>query len=296
MLIGQSTWSAGDRAMDTVIVLDRAFRAQLVRRHRLLFDTRFAAALGVADAQQVTLFLVLEGFVQLEGAARHAEPAIWVLRDDELEHVAPGSRTFRSWGAPATVLTMRLSAHLVRGAVGLAAGPRPLPAPAAAALRALGGVDDTHGKEAPFRALVAALIASGHVEEQLARELTDEEPAHLERVWAALASVYERQDTAAYVDLIAGLAHVSPRQVQRDLRDLAQRAGFDGFRATMRGLRLRRAVGLLSAPELEVSEVARIVGYGSADAMGRAFRDAGLPAPSVVRDEVRYPDSPPPND
>ena len=42
----------------------------------------------------------------------------------------------------------------------------------------------------------------------------------------------------------------------------------------MRVLRLRAAVLLLSAPGGTPSDVARTVGYGSLDAMGRAFRDA----------------------
>jgi AraC-like DNA-binding protein len=56
----------------------------------------------------------------------------------------------------------------------------------------------------------------------------------------------------------------------------------------MRVLRLRAACLMLSAPAGTPSEVARAVGYGSLDAMGRAFRDASLPAPSVVQEAVRY--------
>ena len=33
-----------------------------------------------------------------------------------------------------------------------------------------------------------------------------------------------------------------------------------------------------------------IVGYGSGDAMARAFRDEKLPAPGVVRDAVLFPE------
>ena len=58
----------------------------------------------------------------------------------------------------------------------------------------------------------------------------------------------------------------------------------------MRVLRLRAAVLMLSAPGSTPSDVARTVGYGSLDAMGRAFRDAALPAPSVVQAAVKYPE------
>jgi hypothetical protein len=55
--------------------------------------------------------------------------------------------------------------------------------------------------------------------------------------------------------------------------------------------RLRAATLMLSSPGVTPSDVARIVGYGSLDAMGRAFRDARLPAPSDVQAAVRYPDA-----
>jgi transcriptional regulator GlxA family with amidase domain len=56
-----------------------------------------------------------------------------------------------------------------------------------------------------------------------------------------------------------------------------------------RRLRLKMAVIMLSAKDATVAEVARVVGYGSADAMARAFRDAELPAPSEVREALRTP-------
>ena len=55
-------------------------------------------------------------------------------------------------------------------------------------------------------------------------------------------------------------------------------------------LRLRAAVLLLSAPDATPNEVAKVVGYGSLDAMGRAFRDAQLPPPSLVQGAVHYRD------
>jgi transcriptional regulator GlxA family with amidase domain len=52
-------------------------------------------------------------------------------------------------------------------------------------------------------------------------------------------------------------------------------------------LRLRVAALLLSAPAATVADVASAVGYGSAIAMARAFRDAKLPPPSSVQAAVR---------
>jgi transcriptional regulator GlxA family with amidase domain len=102
--------------------------------------------------------------------------------------------------------------------------------------------------------------------------------------------LYQDLATSASLKQIAPLAGLSLRQIGRDLRELTQTFGLfgRGFRDAMRVLRLRAAVLLLSAPDSSPSDVARTVGYGSLDAMGRAFRDALLPAPRVVQELVRY--------
>jgi transcriptional regulator GlxA family with amidase domain len=107
----------------------------------------------------------------------------------------------------------------------------------------------------------------------------------LQRVLDALSSLYGGQRTGAHGDLVAELARVSLRQLSRDMRDFTQSAPIPGatMRELFRVMRLRRAALLLSAAELSVEDVAREVGYGSSDAMGRAFRDARLPSPSEMR-------------
>jgi AraC-like DNA-binding protein len=104
--------------------------------------------------------------------------------------------------------------------------------------------------------------------------------------------LYQDLATSASLKQIAALAGLSLRQLGRDLGDLTRTFGLfgAGFRDAMRIIRLRAAVLLLSAPDGTPSDVARVVGYGSLDAMGRAFRDAQLPAPSLVHSAVRYRD------
>jgi AraC-like DNA-binding protein len=106
--------------------------------------------------------------------------------------------------------------------------------------------------------------------------------------------LYQDLATSASLKQIAALAGLSLRQLGRDLRDLTRTFGLFGvgFRDAMRVLRLRAAVLLLSAPDGTPSDVSRTVGYGSLDAMGRAFRDANLSAPSIVQEAVRYRDHP----
>jgi transcriptional regulator GlxA family with amidase domain len=52
-------------------------------------------------------------------------------------------------------------------------------------------------------------------------------------------------------------------------------------------LRVKCALLLLSAEDASVSEVAASAGYASAEALGRAFRDAGLDAPSRIQERLR---------
>ena len=124
----------------------------------------------------------------------------------------------------------------------------------------------------------------------MAESVVTDEPERFVRVWSAMQPLYGDLATSTSLKQLAALARLSLRQLGRDLRDFT--ATFNlyggGFREAMRVLRLRAAVTLLSAPGGTPSDVARAVGYGSLDAMGRAFRDAHLPAPSIVQEAVRY--------
>jgi transcriptional regulator GlxA family with amidase domain len=83
-------------------------------------------------------------------------------------------------------------------------------------------------------------------------------------------------------------AGLSESQVERTVRKWAGKLGpiGPGLRSITRDYRLRAAVTFLSAEDVPIANVAEASGYGSADAMARAFRDAGLPPPSLVRRDV----------
>jgi transcriptional regulator GlxA family with amidase domain len=138
--------------------------------------------------------------------------------------------------------------------------------------------------------LLAALATAGVIHRELADSVVTREPERFVRLWAVMRPLYQRLATSASLKQIAELTNLSLRQLGRDLADLTRTFGLfgAGFRDAMRVLRLRAAVLLLSAPDGTPSDVARLVGYGSLDAMGRAFRDAHLPAPSVVQGAVRF--------
>jgi AraC-like DNA-binding protein len=175
----------------------------------------------------------------------------------------------------------------IRAPIGLAHGPVPLPELTWRAFDALPPAG-TGAEPAPLVALLERLAADGIVARSVAEDAHHSSPDPLlARLWPKIAERYEKQDSGIYTDLFSVATGASPRQIARAMRTLTGTVLlFGGFRESVRTLRLRRATMLLSAPSLRASEVARMVGYGSVDAMGRAFRDAGLPPPTTIRDHV----------
>ena len=150
---------------------------------------------------------------------------------------------------------------------------------------------ETAPDQAALHQLIVRLGEAGILSTDLTASVVETEPDRFVRLWSVMKPLYEDLATSSSLKQIALLANLSLRQLGRDLGELTRTFGLFGmgFRDAMRVLRLRAAVLLLSAPDGTPSDVARAVGYGSLDAMGRAFRDAQLPAPSVVQDAVRYP-------
>ena len=206
------------------------------------------------------------------------------MEESEFEQVTPASPTFATGGAPFMALQLCVPHAYLDAPRGMARGPRELPTAVWAALDALGASTANPAIDDAFGALVRELVEAGVLASPALDDLTLVEPPHLARVWSVIARLYGEQDTSAYVAVLAAAAKLSVRQTERDLAELTRRFGLSGgFRATLKLLRLRRATMLLSAEDATVAGVARFVGYGSPDAMGRAFRDAGLPPPRDVR-------------
>ena len=290
MLTATSTRTFGESRLRSIIGLERGVRAFLVWREQLLTDTRFfPPASRRHDA--ATVYLVLEGSMQIAGGELYRGPVAWVLDSSEFERVRPGATTFRSWGDPAITLELRLAPADVVGPVGLAAGPRPL---SPATWDALGGLVDQAIEERPtepaFLDLFERLGADQVIAPGIRAGATGVEPDHRARAWSGIRALYERLATSASLAELSELTGLSPRSMRREVVDLAKRFQLPGnsFRDIMRVMRLRAAVLFLSSPYATVSEVAEQIGYGTTDAMARAFRDAKLPPPSVVQAEVRY--------
>jgi len=285
VLSAESQLTFGGSTMRSTVFLERRLRVHMVKRDRLLFDTAFAPP-AKAVSTNVHLFAQLHGTFQVAGSAPITAPCAFVLAETEFDRVVHGALTFRSSGARCTIVEARVPAADLRRPVGLAHGPIALPDAVWAAYRAL----EDQRTEAAVHEVIAALGAADVLSRDLIASVVAIEPERFQRLWTVMRPLYQDLATSASLKQIAALAGLSLRQLGRDLRDLTRTFALfgAGFRDAMRVLRLRAAVLLLSAPEGTPSDVARMIGYGSLDAMGRAFRDARLPAPSIVQEAVRY--------
>lgn len=285
MLSAESYLEFGSSTLHSTVFLERRMRVHLVRRDRLLFDTAYAAP-AREPTRNVHLFAQLTGTFAPAGLPPIAAPCAFALHEAEFDRVGPGSRTFRSFGERCTIVEARVPASELRCPVGLDHGPLALDA---AAWDAYFGLRDRPGELAVHH-LISTLGRAGVLGPELIASVVENEPERFQRLWSVMRPLYGTMSTSASLKQISELANLSLRQLGRDLTDLARTFGLfgSGFRDAMRVVRLRAAVLLLSAPDATPSEVARTVGYGSLDAMGRAFRDAHLPPPSLIQEAVRY--------
>jgi AraC-like DNA-binding protein len=286
MLSAQGQLELAGSSMRSSVFLERRLRMHVLHRKRLLFDSTFVPpARGASGSAH--LFVQMSGTFVIAGAGSYAAPCAFVLAETELDHMQRGALTYRSFGERSTVIEVRVPAADLRRPVGLVHGPIELADSVWAAYHAL----DAEPTEPAVYELITRLGDTDVLSRDLTASVVAREPERFARLWAALRPQYEQDlATSASLKLLAARAGLSSRQIGRDVRDLTHTFGLfgAGFRYALRVNRLLVAVLLLSAPDGTPSQVALAVGYGSLDAMGRAFRDAHLPAPSVVQAVVRY--------
>ena len=284
MLVATTENRIGSSAVRTSLIFERAVRGTVVHREKLAFDTRFAAAAGGKPEPVGHLFMLLAGRFLSDAGDVLAGPVAFMLGDDEWERPRKDSRTFRTDGIVVDVLQLRVAKQHIRVPIGLAHGALALtPACWDAAAALLSGQPD-----APKLAtLIDALAQAGVLASEMATTVIAEEPERFRRLWEALQPLYQTYGATTSLKQLASSLDMSMRQVGRDAKELSAAFGIGGgYRDALLMMRLRMAVLLLSAPDASVGDVAKLVGYGSPIAMARAFRDAKLPAPSVIQTEM----------
>jgi len=275
--------------MRTSLLFERAIRGTLVERDHLAFDTKYAAAASGKPEPVGHLFLLLEGTLTTDRGERFSAPYGFVLGDDEWERRGKGgnARTFRTEGARVEVAQLRIAKDHLKVPIGMSAGALPMTAACWDAMRELLRSAPA-GEAGPLARSLEALAAANIVAPTLMATVIGEEPERFRRLWAALRPLYQTYGATTSLKQLADALGMSMRQVGRDAKDISAAFGIGGgYRDALLVLRLRSAVLLLSAPDAGVAEVAKIVGYGSPIAMARAFRDANLPAPSVIQADIR---------
>ena len=138
--------------------------------------------------------------------------------------------------------------------------------------------------------LMRALVARKIVNAEALEPTLVKTPGPLELLWKGVRPMVERLYLTPTVEEVSGATGISLRQVDRYVSQFLERFGHLGgtsWRVATRHMRLKLAVMWLSADGVSVADVATATSYGSADAMARAFRDAGLPTPSKVQSELR---------
>jgi AraC-like DNA-binding protein len=296
MLTGRGQTRFGTATIRSTVLFERRYWAYIVDREGLTYDTRFVAG-APGRSSNTVIYLLLQGtFEVLEPVAMRFEgPAAFLLDEEQLEG-ADGRRSFlfRASGSPFVAVDLRLR----DGDMSCHPAKKPalfeLDARAWEAARRVGNLHaTTPGSEAILAAdLFDELARSGIVPPDIARRDVDVDDDRFMRLWSALAPMVGRFYGMPTLQEVARGSRMSLRQTARQMTEFFDAFHFigTGWRDATRRWRLKLAALGLSAEDTSVGEVARVAGYGSSEAMARAFRDAGMLAPVLTRAALRSPD------
>ena len=267
------------------MILEQRFRALIMDRENLIFDSRFAAAAKSRNNDFVHLYIVRHGLSGVHGGPTFDTPVMFTLLDEEFDSIDAKSATFRAWGPLSSSLAIRLPKAMCIAPIGLSHGPSQLSAELCRAVDKLTAAIDNAATETATVEFFAQLEREHFVTPEMGAAAVNQEPDDMIRLWSAVAPLYGAFATSASMLQFSAATGLSLRQLSRNLTMLVNRYGIfgDGYRDASRVLRLRAATLLLSAEDVTATEVARIVGYSGLDSMGRALRDAKLPSPSEIR-------------
>jgi AraC-like DNA-binding protein len=262
-----------------------------VRRSGLVLDTRFVSAAVEPQPPRTCVYLLLSGVFAVHGQPPFRGPTAFVISDEQLEG-ASGTRplTFEATGQPYSAIELHLGAEDVTVHASAAPAELTLDAETWQAATAVAGLaEPDQSFQRDMATLLGRVASSGLVVPSTAAHVLDEPSKPFALLWRAVRPMIERFYLTPTLQEVGDAAGVSLRQVDRYMRDFVTSFALvgRGWRHTTRHVRLKLAVMLLSADGASVAEVASAVGYLSSDAMSRAFRDAGLPTPSVVQQQMR---------
>ncbi len=288
MLAASGGTSFGSATVRSTMLFDQRFWAHVVERRHLRFDSQFIPR-AERPSQCSLIYFLVEGTFAIDGRDPFVGPALFGMDEDDFE--GAGSRAplrFVAEGELFVGLDLRFARRDVNA--DFSRGPQKLEVAERAwtAARDLVASRDQSGAARAMRSLIEALEHADILRPGLAARV-GEGDARFGRFWKGVSHFISSYQALPSLKELADRSELSVRQVARDAQAFLDAFGVLGSRwreVTLRS-RLRLAVLGLSAAEVTVSDVARASGYGSTDAMARAFRDAGLPPPSAVQAALR---------
>lgn len=293
MLIARGSRTFGRASLRWTLTFAAELWYSVIERERLMLDTRFLPGVDGPRRANGCLYLLLRGTFEPHGGRRIDGPACLVLSEHQLEG-ANGARpfTYRAGGESFASIQLNLPLQHLRVAP---ADVPPVPKLSAATWKSAERIFEMQreeGDEAMVTALVelTAQLADDGLVAAAARGLAAQPvPSVFARIWQAFRPLIENFSLTPTVQELSAASAIPLRRVERHLRHFIASTGHlaAGWRPATKHTRVKLAVMLLSAEDLAIGDVAAAVGYGSTDAMARAFRDLGLGAPSSVRDGIR---------
>lgn len=284
MIVAHGQITVGEGSLRWAVVFARRFWMSVAEHRGLVVDTSVIPPTKLTPRGGTCLYLLTEGRWRTRGGPTFTAPAAIVVSQAQLEG-SRGARpfTYRLDGAPLCMIELHVDTPLRAGEQPFAVE---LDAAAWSAARRLFEPGDEGATRDAAAALLGRLAALGLVDEQAGT--TDALDATIRLMWRGIRPIVERFDLLGTVKEITAGIGATPREFDRYARRFLDSFGVvgGGWREVTHHLRLKLAVIFLSAKGATVAQLASALAYGSTDAMLRAFRDAGLAAPSAVRSQL----------
>lgn len=279
---GQLALRAGKYALKLAVAPD-VFLA-VVHREGFVFHSRFfPPALDAAETASIICLVEGRWASDVEDATL-AAPVCFAFPED----TAPlGAAARRAEGAPYRAIELHVPLSSLRTPL----GAEVLVLPQSAALWAtaerlfLAATDEELSDGA--LGLLDELTRLGVLQADVAERARRIDERFI-KMWDAFRPLVEAMYLSPTVKELSDRVGMSPRDFDREMRaffDTVPAVGAS-WRSLTRRWRVKLALLLLGAEGASVEEIAQAVGYGSSTAMGRAFRDVGMMAPSEIREEI----------
>ena len=291
MLVARGATTIGKGKLGWAVTFAGRVWSVMFERDGLTLDTRFVPPIEGDPKANACVYLLLRGTFRTFGDAPvvHEGPCAFVVTEEQLD----GGRGVRAMPLRASGTPYRaIELHLAQADVRATPSPIPLDTATWEAAERVGDLTahaDDDALVAPMTTLLERLAAAGVISTDAVKVALKPTSPTFARLWSALRPMVERLYLAPTIQEVSDATGVSGRQIDRHVRDFVTAFGLvgAGWRPATRHLRLKLSVILLSADGASVGDVAKIVGYGSTDAMARAFRDAKMPPPSAIQEQLR---------